>query len=592
MKKFLVCLGIALGASTTGLADRSANACSPTTPLTYYGGYVDAYDTQDMFGLPHNIYFVFWGYGTYGDPMGFKAAALAEFGSPGLLTSFGIDSRKFYGVPSQYSGYDWASGVFKQITPTQGLDYITDEGNLPPPDPITGKITLNDTDIGNEADFIGNTYGLSFDDVIIVFPPPNAPPPVPGACGQHFISPQFGITAWVAYPQGGCSFNFQELAIQHELTEAVTDPAWPFGASYEGWDQGNGAFCEISDICQNLSFNLQSQQQSAAISQVTTQPELSNEAVAAGQNGCVYGRGSKAVIAGLSGNNLFVSIADAQTSLGITNGFSWGHPSGVTLTGGPGVASWGMNWLDAFIRGTNGKIYHASSFGGFTGGGSILWEQLSSINNFTRNPDAVSWGAGNIQVFGVQTNNIVRNTLNYPSGWSGWSNVNKPSGVNPSSKVTVASWGATNTSGGFPTNVHTVLAAFRGSDGKVWLGNSVDGGSFTWNSFTAPATLTGDPDLAAWAPPRLDLFVLDTSGNLWDMVSTDGINLTSNTNFGHPSTGGFQLGGSVAALGDGRLLFGGRVGSNTPWVQFFNWQTGTWGMVGFSYASQIDIAAP
>ena len=594
IKRVLVCVGIALGSSMSGIGVRSASACSQTTPLTYNGGYVDGYDPQDNFGQPHNVYYVFWGYGTYGDPQSFETAALAEFGSTGLENTFGIDSRKFYGVPSQYSGYDWNSGTFEEIAPTPGLDWITDEGGLPAPDPVTGQITLTDTDVGNEADYIGNYFGLSYDDVVVVFTPQNAPPPVSNACGQHFVAPQDTITAWVAYPgQGGCPFQFQEQAIQHEITEAVTNPAWNLGASLEGWDQGTGAFCEIADICEGLSFSVQTQQSTAATSIITTQPELSNEAVAAGQNGCVYGRGNSAVIAGVASGSLYISVVAADTSLSITNGFSWGAPSGVTLTGAPGLAVWGRNWLDAFVRGTNNKIYHASSFSGYDGGGaSVQWEFLNSSATFTQAPDAVSWGAGNIQVFGVQGTNIVKNTDTYSFAWSGWQTVNKPAGVNPVSKVTVASWGATNTSGGFPSNVHTVVAAFRGSDGKIWMGNSVEGGSFSWSRFNPPATLTGDPDLAAWAPPRLDLFVLDTSGNLWDMVSTDGTTLSTNVKFGHPSAGGIQVAGSVAALGDGRLLIGGRVGSNSPYVQFFNWQAGTWAALGFPFTSPIDIAAP
>jgi hypothetical protein len=562
--------------------------------MTYNGGYVDGFDKQDNFGQPHNIYFVFWGYGTYGDPQSFEAAALAEYSNTGLLSSFGIDSRKYYGVPAQYSGYDWASGTFEQIAPTPGVDWIEDEGGLPAPDPTTGQITLTETDVGNEADYIGNYFGLSYDDVMVILLPQNAPPPV-FVCGAHFMSAGNSITAWIQYPGLGnsCFVPHQQASIQHEITEAVTDAAPNLGVSYMGWNQGGDGGCEISDMCANENFSIQAQQQSSTNSIVTTQPEFSNEAVAAGQpTGCVYGRGTSAAIAGLSGGSLYVSTVTADTSLTITNGFAWGAPSGVTLTGAPGVAAWGNNWLDAFVRGTNNKMYHANSFGGFQGAGNVSWELLDSPSAFTQNPDAVSWGAGNVQVFGVQGTNIVRNTIDYPMAWSGWHSVNKPRGVNPVSKVSVASWGATNALNIFPTDVHTVVAAFRGSDGQVWMGNSVNGGSFTWSHFAPPATLAGDPDLAAWAPPRLDLFVLDTSGNLWDMVSTNGTTLSTSVQFGHPGAGGFQVGGSVAALGDGRLLVGGRVGSNAPYVQFFNWHAGTWASVGFPFTSPIDIAAP
>ena len=189
-----------------------------------------------------------------------------------------------------------------------------------------------------------------------------------------------------------------------------------------------------------------------------------------------------------------------------------------------------------------------------------MWELLTRLR-FHSIPDAVSWGAGNVQVFGVQGNNIVKNTTRLPHGVVRLESVNKPvrreSGLEGHGDVL----GCNQHLRCIPPNVHTVLAAFRGSDGKVWMGNSVNGGSFTWSRFNPPATLTGDVDIAAWAPPRFDLFVLDTSGNLWDMVSTNGTtDRAPSMNFGHPERRGFQVGGSVGALGDGTALIGGRVG--------------------------------
>lgn len=234
-------------------------------------------------------------------------------------------------------------------------------------------------------------------------------------------------------------------------------------------------------------------------------------------------------------------------------------------------------------------MYHATTD---DEGATVTWEQLSSSANFTQSPDAVSWGPGNVQVFGVQGTNIVKNTKNYGASWSGWTTVNKPSGVNPSSKVSVASWGATNISGGFPISARTLLAAFRGSDGKVWIGNSADGGTFGWTGVSPPATLTGDLDISAWAPPRFDLFVLDNRGNFWDMYSTNGLGVDASINFGHPAAGGFQAGPGAAGMGDGRLLIGGRVGTNSAYVQLWNWATGSWVSTIVPYISAVDIASP
>ncbi len=581
---------MALGVATSGAVfdAQVARACSTSTPMSYYGGYVDAYDQ------PGNIYYVFWGYNTYGDPQSFESAALAIYNAAAPLESLGIGATRFDGVPTQYAGLDWNTFSYEQIAPTRDGYWLWDEGGLPAPDPVTGQITLTDTDIMNEADFMASYYSVSYDDIFVIFTPSNAPPPVSGACGQHFVSTQDTIAAWVSYPgQGGCSFTFQEGAVMHEITEATTDTAWNRGPSAEGWDQGTGASCEIGDICNGIHYTVQTQPASNSPSQITTQQEFSNEAASSTGYGCIYGRSTKAYVAGLTttgGTHLGTTTVNANTSIAFTATIDWGTPSGVTLTGTPAVTSWGSGHVDAFALATNGKMYHASSD---DEGATVTWELLNYTSSFTQSPDAVSWGGGNVQVFAVSGSNILKNTKDYGGSWSGWTTVNKPSGVSPTSKVSVASWGATNTSGGFPSNVRTVIAAFRATTGNMWVGYSTSGGSFTWNSPTRPANLTGDPDISAWAPPRFDLFVLDTSGNYWDMYSTNGTTVAGSTNFGHPSAGGFQTGVGVAGMGDGRFLVGGRVpASGSTYLQLYNWGSSSWIGNRVSYAGSIDIASP
>ncbi|HEY0869834.1 MAG TPA: hypothetical protein VGD55_05530, partial [Acidothermaceae bacterium] len=530
----LFCMTLAAAASGAVFNAHPARACNTGQTMSYYGGYVDAYDQ------PGNIYYVFWGYGTYGDPQSFESTALAIYNAVAPLESLGIGATRFDGVTTQYAGLDWNSSAFEQIAPTRDGFWFFDESGLPAPDPVTGQITLSDTDIMNEADFVASNVSASYDDIFVIFTPSNAPPPVAGLCGQHFVSTQDTITAWVSYPgQGGCGFAFQQGAIMHEITEATANPAWNDGANFEGWDQGTGAVCEIGDLCNGIHYTIQTQPASNSPSQITTQLEFSNEAVSAVGNGCVYGRSTKAYVAGLTSSaHLGTTTVAANTSVAFTATIDWGTPSGVTLTGTPAVASWGSGHVDAFARATNGKMYHASSD---DEGVTVTWELLTYPNSFTQSPDAVSWGGGNVQVFAVSGSSVLKNTKNYGASWSGWTTVNLPSGVSPASKVSVASWGATNTSGGFPTNVRTVVAAFRATSGNMYVGNSVAGGSFTWTNAGHPASLTGDPDLSAWAPPRFDLFVLDTSGNFWDMRSTNGTSVAGSTNFGHPTSGGFQV---------------------------------------------------
>jgi hypothetical protein len=317
----LWCLALASLTLASVLDTRVARACDSTQPLSYWGGYVDAYDH------PGNIYYVFWGYGTYGDPQSFQPAANAIFNDVAPLESFGIGATRFNGVASQYAGLDWNSFAQTQISPTPDAYFLYDEGGLPAPDPVTGQITLTDTDIANEADFIASNVSVSYDDMFVIFTPSNAPPPDSNACGKHFVTSNDRIAAWVSYPgQGGCSFTFQEGAVMHEITEATTNPAWNDGVGYEGWDQGTGAFCEIGDVCNAIHYTVQTQPASNTPSQITTQLELSNEAVAAGKDGCIYGRSTKAYIVGLftKTSTYFVSTTvTANTSVSVDSGHSW-----------------------------------------------------------------------------------------------------------------------------------------------------------------------------------------------------------------------------------------------------------------------------
>jgi hypothetical protein len=584
-RKSLLLLGAALSVAVGAVDDREARACNMNQGLDYWGGYIDAYDRID------NVIFVFWGYGTYGDPQSFQLAANAIFNNNSPLDSLGIGATRFYGVPSQYAGIDWNTFLQEQIAPTPDNDVYTDEGGLPAPDSM-GNINLTDTDISNEVDFIASGIGLSYDDIYIIFTPPHAPPPVPGACGQHLITGHDNIGMWITYPDlPACDPTYVQGAVTHEIAEAVTDPAWALGVDSQGWDQGSDGTCEIGDLCILQRHSVQVQPANDPNSEVGTQQEFSNEAVAAGFSGCIYGRSTAATLFGLgSDGNLYATAVAAGSSLSISAAVNWGKPSGVTLTGTPGATSWGIGRLDAFVRSTSGKIYHAASD---NSGGTVAWELLNSNTNFSQSPDAVTWGGGNLQVFGVQGTKIVKNTKDYGGSWSGWTTVSGPSGVTPSSKVTVASWASSNiVASYFPTNVRTVVAAFRGSDNMVWLGNSLSGGSFTWKKFSRPATLTGDLDLSAWAPPRLDLFVLDTSGNFWDMFSTDGLTIAGSSMWPHPNAGTFRVGAGAAGLGDGRLIVGGQVGT-TSWVQLYNWQGTSWvNAAGSPFVSGFDIASP
>jgi len=580
---------------------RAASAqCSTSTLMTYFGGYLDDHNPGSD-GV--DVVFIYWGWDIYGDPQNFQASVESlfdnEFSFLHTIT-YGIPGTRFYGVNTQYSGKDWTTQSVVSGVPNLGgtrMWAYHDDSFLPSPD-ANGNIALSETNVQNEINNISAGVGggsATGDTIIVLLLPPNASVPVSGLCGRHYTTsgtPGGALGAWIGYPgSAGCggSTAFQQHAIVHELVETEANPAWNDGVSFEGWDQGSGAFCETGDICNFNQFTIQTQATdvTGAVSQITTQQFFSNEAATASGNGCVYGRATDANYFELhSDNQLYVGLVNAGTALTIFNPTSWGKPTGVTLTGSPAGAVWRQNYVDAFVRDTAGNMYHAWKNPNVT---TPAWEKLTSTTAFTQSPDAISWGAGNVQVFGVQGNNIVKNTKDGGGAWSGWQAVNRTANAQPRSKVTVTSWGASALSG-FPTTNRTVVAAYRASDGKVYIGNSANGGTFTWKGFTPPATLTGDLDIAAWAPPRLDLFVLDTSGNLWDMASNDGgTTIASSTNWGHATGATFNGGPGVAGLGDGRLIVGGPTSGGDE-MQLWNWHGTSW-VKGDHPVGGFDIAS-
>ena len=125
-------------------------------------------------------------------------------------------------------------------------------------------------------------------------------------------------------------------------------------------------------------------------------------------------------------------------------------------------------------------------------GGSISWEPRDTLpggvgfwTQYENSaPDAVSWGAGNVQVFAFgDDDNLYRDAYDTATGWSGWQFISTPTVGAPYSRITVASAGATNTSGGFPTDVHTINLAYIDTYNHVQFGTLVGTSTTpTWNS--------------------------------------------------------------------------------------------------------------
>jgi hypothetical protein len=95
---------------------------------------------------------------------------------------------------------------------------------------------------------------------------------------------------------------------------------------------------------------------------------------------------------------------------------------GGALSSSPGVASWGENRLDVFVRGTDNALYQRFFVGGPGGSGWSDWVYHGGDLHST--PDAVSWGPGRVDVFfrGVDGGLWQRY---FESGWQGWQSLDQ-----------------------------------------------------------------------------------------------------------------------------------------------------------------------
>lgn len=602
-------------------AFRAGDAAACTTAnLTNYG--------NDVLAFPQ-AYAVYWGWSTYGGSDSVRAIVEATLDNQ-LDWSFGMGGTRWTNIESQYGGdKDYEFG-FGPVAPVNANGILVgkynDEHNLP-----AGGSTITDAQIAAEADYLmaNNVISVYRDTNIVMMLPPGFQSPVQNACGRHIVSPAGNLVTWIPYPDAtsGCTGRTSQ-GLTHELMESAIDPLGWLGQI--GWTQANpstgkpSTSCEIGDLCAGSKFQVQVQPEyngAGLPSQITTQTYWSNEL-----GGCAYARSTSAYIFGIgTDHKLWAQFAQSDTSSSLYGWNSWGSPNnGATnfSTYQPGATSWGAGRVDVFAVDTSGLVDHAW----LEGGSSLSWETLPPLpTGFVASaPDAVSWGAGNVQVFvkgssfsikgHPATTSIWSNTYELGVGWSGWTNwanqqapgYGLAAGVQPWSKISVASAMATNTSSGLnPTSVQQVFYAFFDRSGLLQLGYTYDNQMFsmasvtpTWNG--SPIALAGDPEIAIMAPGSADVFIRDTSGQMYlcysgDMVSIFGATSGPATCFPLGGNAGFQTGIGAAGMGDGRLLVVGRGASGTGAFAQFYTPTGSTGWLGGSsngaLISGLDVAA-
>ena len=205
---------------------------------------------------------------------------------------------------------------------------------------------------------------------------------------------------------------------------------------------------------------------------------------------------------------------------------AWGSLGGV-LTSKPGVAAWSSNRLDAFVRGTDGQLWHRWWDGTRWNG----WEPLGGQLYPGTGPAVASWAPGRLDVFVEGTDRQLWHRWWDGTRWSDW----EPLGGGLTSGPAASSWG--------PGRLDVIVA---GTDHAVWHKWFTAGVWRGWESLGGETT--ADPAIASSAPGLVDLFATGSDSQLehkaytakgWGPWENLGGNLTSGP--GATSLGGGLL---------------------------------------------------
>jgi hypothetical protein len=169
---------------------------------------------------------------------------------------------------------------------------------------------------------------------------------------------------------------------------------------------------------------------------------------------------------------------------------SWTALTGI-LTSAPDASSWGANRLDAFVRGTDNRIWqdtwNSASWSG--------WHALSGA--VTSDPGAVSWSANRIDLFERGVDGSLLHRYSDGTNWSSWESL----GGVLSSGPDVAAWS--------PNRLDVFV---RGQDNALWHMYW----SGTWSHWESlGGVLASSPTVVSWGPGRLDVFVRGGDNHLW-----------------------------------------------------------------------------
>jgi hypothetical protein len=215
---------------------------------------------------------------------------------------------------------------------------------------------------------------------------------------------------------------------------------------------------------------------------------------AVGKPSIVYSptAGGQFVFAKGSDSALWYRHGGMWTSLG---GLLWGDPHAVVWNNG--------DYMNVFVLGTDSHIYNYA----FHGGNPISWFTIDNNTDrvFMGPPRVISRSPDRLDLFAVGGNGHLEwIPYSISTGWSVLTDLGTMRGNPHHTPVGFTSWG---------TNRIDIFATSENAVGhRFWAGSWESDYDVRSNDLTTAPS--GSPAVAAWAPNRLDAFVVDRSNGL------------------------------------------------------------------------------
>ncbi|GAC1471861.1 MAG: hypothetical protein PVSMB3_04020 [Candidatus Dormibacteraceae bacterium] len=218
-----------------------------------------------------------------------------------------------------------------------------------------------------------------------------------------------------------------------------------------------------------------------------------------------------------AGGQVFVPSRTVIRSFNMTFG-PWNSLNGIFLSG-PDASSWAANRVDVFGVGQDSGLWQNTWNGTLWAG----WSPLGGI--VTADPGAVSWSAGRIDVFVRGQDGALYHRYSDGTRWyGGWEGLGGGMKFGPD----VASWA--------PGRLDIFIT---GLDNQLWHRYWGGGGWGGWEPLGG--NLTSSPTAVSWGPNRLDIFARGSDNQMWHF------GWAGNRWFGWEPLGGQFSGGPDAA---------------------------------------------